>query len=313
MLAAADTQGIQVLWTLCHYGWPADVDVFAPAFVDRFARYCRATATFIRNQTDAVPFYTPINEISFLAWAAGQVGYIYPCARSRGVALKRQLVRATIAGIDAIRDVDPRARFVHVEPLIHAVAPRGRPERAAAAARQRLSQFEAWDMLSGRRFPQLGGDPTYLDIVGVNFYHDNQWETSGSRWRRRLCWEDEPRDDRWRPLHMLLGDVHRRYRRPLVISETSHIGEGRGRWIREIAVEVGIALAQGVPVEGICLYPVIDRPDWEHPNRWHHSGLWDVVADEHRHLLRVLNEPYADDLAVALRMLDGSGTQGRLE
>src|SRR5947209_1207796 len=38
MLEAARTAGVQVIWDLCHYGWPDDLDIFSPAFVDRFAR-----------------------------------------------------------------------------------------------------------------------------------------------------------------------------------------------------------------------------------------------------------------------------------
>ena len=34
-------------------------------------------------------------------------------------------------------------------------------------------------MLSGRAEPQLGGAPKYLDVMGLNFYHSNQWEHEG--------------------------------------------------------------------------------------------------------------------------------------
>ena len=84
MLAAASRHGIQVVWDLCHYGWPDGVDIFAPEFVDRFARFCRAVAIHIRQQSDAVPLYTPINEISFFAWAAAEAGWFHPHARHRG-------------------------------------------------------------------------------------------------------------------------------------------------------------------------------------------------------------------------------------
>ena len=76
VLEAARVTGIQLVISLCHYGFPDDLDVLSPAFVDRFARYCRAVARFVAGQTDDVPFYNPINEISFLSWAAGDVGFI---------------------------------------------------------------------------------------------------------------------------------------------------------------------------------------------------------------------------------------------
>lgn len=291
---AAHRQGMQVVWTLCHYGWPDDVDLLAPAFVDRFARYCRAAAQFVADSGDGVPILAPMNEISFLAWGAGKKGIIHPFAIGAAGRIKQQLVRATIAGIEAIWDVVPGARIVHVDPLTHIVPPRDRPDLAVAAVAEREAQFEALEMLRGQVAPELGGHPRYLDVLGVNYYHSNQWELDGDR----LRWEDHPRDDRWVPLHRLLAEVWQRFGRPLFLAETSHFGVGRGPWILEIAEEIGAALEVDVPVEGICLYPIIDRPDWDLPGAWHNSGLWDLRAADGR-LERVLCEPYARELRQA--------------
>jgi beta-glucosidase/6-phospho-beta-glucosidase/beta-galactosidase len=288
ILEAARRQDVQILWTLCHYGWPEDVSIFSVAFVERFARYCAALARLVSDMDDAIPFYTPINEISFFSWAAGEQGIMHPYLRGVGGELKRQLVRAAIAGMEAILEVDPRARFLHVDPLIHVVTPRGRPELARAAADQDASQFDAWDMLAGGMHPELGGRPAYLDVIGVNYYHANQWEHPD----QRLRWEDTPRDPRWVPLHRLLAELYARYHRPLVISETSHFGAGRGRWLREVAEEASRAREAGVPLEGLCIYPIIDRPDWEDPDHWHNSGLWDLRAAADGRLERVACPDY---------------------
>jgi beta-glucosidase/6-phospho-beta-glucosidase/beta-galactosidase len=296
MLQAALAEEVQVIWTLCHYGWPDDLDVFSAAWVDRFARYCGAVARIVADHTDQVPLYSPINEISFLCWAAGDVGgFIHPHARERGNELKRQLVRGAAAGIEAIWNVDRRARIVHVDPVIKVFPRRDRPDLVAEALQYDQSQFEAWDMLSGRTEPQLGGRPEYLDVMGLNFYHSNQWEHGGDR----LRWEDEPRDDRWVPLHQLLAGLYQRYQRPICLGETSHFGSGRARWVREIGNEIAAALRAGVPVEGVCLYPVIDRPDWEDANHWHNSGLFDLLHQPDGTLRRVLNEEYAGALCEA--------------
>ena len=53
-----------------------------------------------------------------------------PMARGRGTELKVQLVRASIAAIEAIRNVDPRARFVQIDPVIN-VVPKTRVTGAA--------------------------------------------------------------------------------------------------------------------------------------------------------------------------------------
>jgi hypothetical protein len=49
----------------------------------------------------------------------------------------------------------------------------------------------------------------------------------------------------------------------------------------------------GIPVHAVCLYPIIDRFEWEDPAHWHNSGLWDFALDANGNLIRVLNEPYA--------------------
>jgi beta-glucosidase/6-phospho-beta-glucosidase/beta-galactosidase len=293
MIDAAREEGVQIVWDLCHYGWPDDLDIYAPAFVDRFARFCRAVAVHVRDSSAEVPLYTPINEISFFAWAAGEVGWFFPYGKGRAPELKRQLIRACVAGIEAVWSVEPRARIVTVEPLIHVVPPRGHPEFAAEAAAYENSQFEAWDMLSGAMAPELGGDPKYLDVLGVNFYHDNQWEHPGGE---KIAWHIHPRDPRWVPFHTLLRAPYERYRRPIFIAETSHVGSGRAEWIRELTGEIALAIEGGTPLEGVCLYPIIDRFEWEDPTHWHNSGLWDFALDEDGTYVRVINEPYAAEL-----------------
>jgi len=290
MLDAALKTRTQVIWNLCHYGWPDDVDLFSAEFVDRFAKYGRAVAQVVRERSDEVPFYTPINEMSFFSWAASR-RIIYPFAEGRDNEIKHQLVRASLAATDAIWEVDPRARIVYPEPVVNVVTPRNNAAAACAAAEQTESQYEAWDMISGRLRPDLGGATHFLDILGVNFYHSNQWVYGNGR----LRWEDEPRDDRWLPFHRILERVWDRYGRPLFVSETSHFGSGRARWIREIGQEVFLARRNAVPIEGVCLYPILDRYDWEDRNHWHNSGLWDL---EHKNgiLARVLNAEYSSAL-----------------
>ena len=291
---AANATGTEVIWDLLHYGWPDELDIFSAAFVDRFAGFCRASAEYLRARAPAPRFYTPINEISFFAWAAGEVGWFHPFAVRRGGELKRQLVRAWIAGVDAIRDVDPGARIVSVEPIIHTVPPRGRQDIDGRAAAQNDSQWEAWDLLIGRREPELGGAPRYLDIVGVNFYHDNQWEVPGGE---KIHWHVEPRDPRWVPFSQLIRGAYDRYQRPIIIGETSHVGVGRAEWIRELTDEVLIAIEGGLPLEGICLYPIMDRFEWNDPTHWHNSGLWDYDIQSDGTFRRVLNPAYAGEFA----------------
>lgn len=295
MLEAARGEGIQVIWDLFHYGWPDDLDIFSSEFIHRFARFAREAARVYRDHTDGTAFYAPMNEISFFSWAAARP-LMYPYADGSDARLKRQLVRATIAAIDSIRSVDSRARFLAPEPLIHNVPPQTEPWNAGPAQVQRDGQFEAWDMIAGRSDADLEGAESYLDIIGANFYAANQWEVPGGH---KLHWDGGSNDPRWMPLHQLLIELYARYRRPIVIAETSHYGCGRASWLEEIAREVCLALTHGVSLEGVCLYSILDRLDWEDRTHWHNCGLWDIQVNERGHLQRVLNTPYANALRTA--------------
>ncbi len=294
MLRASLHNGVQVIWDLFHYGYPNDIDILKPAFVDRFAHFCTAAARVFADNTDDVPFWTPVNEISFFTWA-GSRSLIFPFAYGKDEALKRQVVRAAIAGAQAVRSVDPRARLVYPEPTINAVADAGCPDQCAIAEGDTEAQYEAFDMLAGIREPLLGGSPELLDIPGLNFYYTNQWEQVDGQ-RVFMRWLPEERDPRWTPLSELLARFWRRYNRPLFIAETGHFGAGRALWLEGIAEEAERAIRMGVPLEGICLYPILDRYDWEDPSHWHNSGLWDLALDADGTYRRVLNREYAEEL-----------------
>lgn len=284
MLRASRENRVQVIWDLCHYGWPDDLDIWAPAFVERFAKFARAAAQLVRDETDQIPFYCPVNEISFWAWAGGDAGKFDPATRGRAAELKRQLVRAAIAGIEAVWDVDRRARIVHSDPLINVLPRSDRRKDIAAAAAYHNAQFEARDMLSGRLAPELGGRPEYLDVVGVNFYSDNQWVLSGPT--------VEFGNARYRPLNDLLHETYERYGRPLAITETGAEGSARAAWFFYVCAEARAAMARGVPVEGVCIYPIVDYPGWEN-ERHCEVGLFCAAGkDGHRPVF----QPLADEL-----------------
>jgi beta-glucosidase/6-phospho-beta-glucosidase/beta-galactosidase len=295
MAEAAARQGVHILWTLMHYGVPPDLTLLDDALIPRFARFAAEVARVLAPLCPAPRIYTPINEISFLSWAASATTDMGPAgvqqaaaledSRISGFQVKQRLVRAALAGMQAIRAADPEARFLHIEPVLH-VAPcdADDPEQRALAERIASYQWQTMDMLCGRMDPHLGGHPEALDWVGLNHYHSSQWEVPSEK---RLPWH--LRDPRRRPLSQLLGEVWRRYERPMLIAETGHIGVGRAAWLHEIAAEAQRARAMGLPLHGVCLYPLLDRPDWNDTRRWHRSGLWHLRRPHERSL----NRPYA--------------------
>jgi hypothetical protein len=282
MLRAASSTGTQVVWDLFHYGWPDGLDIWSPAFVDRFAAFCGAVATVVRDETDTVPFYCPVNEISYMSWAAADMGHFYPGCIGRGHEMKRQLVRASVAAIHAIRDVAPDARLVQAEPAIH-VLPEC-PEDRDDAEGNRMAQFQAFDMLTGRAAPELGGDESCLDIVGVNFYSYNQWFLHG-----RTIMRGEPE---YRPLREILTEIGGRYARPLLLAETGAESDRRLPWLRYVCDESFAAIDAGVRMEGLCWYPVTDYPGWDN-DRHCDTGLLGYVGEGGA---RPVHEPLAREL-----------------
>lgn len=321
---SAQRNGLQVLWTLMHYGLPLDLSLHDDALIDRFERFAAAAARVLGRSGGRPPVVTPINEIGYLAWCASQPGLLHPpnnlaegsadSAASCGYAVKRRLVRAALAAMAAMRRVRPGMRFLHVEPLVHVVAPPGRPDLEDRAREVAGWQWQVWDLLSGRSEPALGGAREWMHALGANHYHSSQWELATER---RLPWHEQ--DPRRRPLQHLLQAAWQRYRVPLLLAETSHVGVGRAAWLHDVADEVRRARAAGVPVQGLCLYPLLDRPDWNEPRRWHRSGLWHVPAGRPharagdpdylsalRAWRRALPEPATQPLRPRLLVLAGS-------
>ena len=98
---AAKNTGIQVIWDYFHYGYPNDLDIFSPEFVERFAVYSEEATRFLVSQLREPLIVCPVNEISFFSWVAGTAGVFHPCRTKSGSKLKRQLVKAAIASINA--------------------------------------------------------------------------------------------------------------------------------------------------------------------------------------------------------------------
>ncbi len=266
MLEATRATGMQVIWDLLHYGIPNGLDIWSAEFVTRFAAFAGAAAQLVKDHSDQPAWFTPINEISFWAWCGGDTGGLNPFARGRGGALKRQLVRAALAAIAAIRAVDPRARIACAEPLIR-ILPNGTdPAAIARAHRHNEAQFETLDMLLGRQAPELGGHAGAVDLVGLNYYYNNQWIDEG----RTVFLGD------WlhRPLSDLLVDVGSRYVQPLYIAETGTEGVFRPGWLRYVCDEVRETRRRGVGVAGICLYPILSHLGWD-DDRQCENGLFD--------------------------------------
>ena len=292
-IEAMNEQQILPIWDLCHYGYPDDLDPFSEDFIQRFADYCRAAAEYVIPKIRGPHFFTPINEITFFSFCGGEWGWVAPYRNTKEDRFKFRLAlcKAAIAGVNAIREVDPEARMIHIDPLVQVVAPRDRPDLAEAAREETfVDTFLAWDILYGKEHPELGGSPEILDIVGANNYSFGQMEYREKGPHAAL----DPGDDRILPLCDLLREVWERYRRPMIIGETSGLGQGRAAWLNDVMEESLAAVDSGIDLHGICLFPAVDMPDW-HTGEWLHNGICDL-EDVDGVLKRVPAENYINEL-----------------
>jgi hypothetical protein len=299
-ILAARRYGMELVWDLFHYGYPLDLDPFSEEFAARLARYAGAVARHVARELPGTQFFTPINEPSYFAWAAGEVGCFAPHVKGRGYELKESLVRAQLAAVRAIREACPAARIVTVDPICHVVSPRDASAEMAEQAREFNHHvvFQFMDMVSGKSRPELGGSRDALGIVGLNYYWTNQWELG--RPQTALA----PDDSRRASLAELVRRTSRRYGGDLVITETAAVDEARPAWIHELSRTALELLAECVPLRGICLYPVLGMPEWHEQERWTQMGLWDVLPESG--LERRPHRPSLDALARARQLLRAS-------
>jgi len=101
-----------------------------------------------------------------------------------------------------------------------------------------------------------------------------------------------PSDPRYRHVRDMLAELYARYRKPLFIAETGIEDETRPIWLRYISNEVVGAMISGVPIEGLCLYPILNHPGWD-DDRHCYNGLFDYADDAGR---REVFHPLAEEL-----------------
>lgn len=279
IIIKSKNHGIQVIWDLCHFGFPDDLTPLHPMSARRFSHLCHAFVLKYRAlMPDGDLIVTPINEVSFLSWLGGDAKGTSPYCVNQGWEVKYMLMKAYIEGIEAMKIIDPSVIIMATEPLVHIISQDPADPVSVMQARQKhQEQFQVLDILTGSLYPELRGKPDYLDFIGVNFYFNNQWTIPD---QELVPWNQTPPNPYWRNLRSLIEDVYMRYGRPIVISETSYPGDDRPVWLRMILNECLSIMESGLPLYGCCIYPVIDRPDWDFPHIWHHSGLWDIMNPE---------------------------------
>ena len=282
-LEAAERESLQIIWDLFHYGSPDCIDQGAADFPQRFRDFAIAALEVHQSVSSRPPVVVPLNEINFFAWAVGD-GY-FPVAGSKEPGwFKRQLVRAGILASQAIKQRWPESTIAWAEPLIH-IAPQDRRRSTIRDAAENLQgMYEAYDLIMGLAEPELGGDPSLVDVAGLNFYPHNQWYLNGPTIPMG--------HHEYRPLADMLVEMAERYGKPVFIAETGAEGSGRPAWLHYVCDEVRDAQGRGANVQGICIYPVTAYPGWDNSRHCEVGLFGPIGSDGKRHV----HEPLAQEL-----------------
>lgn len=274
-LEAAEQMGVQIIWDLFHYGSPDCVDQAAPDFPDRFTDFALAALEVQQSVSGRPPLVCPLNEINFLSWAVDD-GYFPQVGPKQRGWFKHQLVRAAITATKAIKQRWPKSTVVWAEPLIH-IAPHDRRQRTVRDAERNLQgMYEAYDWIMGKAAPELGGDPSLVDLIGLNFYPHNQWYYKGPTIPMG--------HHEYRPLADMLIEMADRYDKPVFLSETGAEGSGKPSWLHYVCNEVRDAMSRGADIHGVCWYPITAYPGWDNSRHAETGLLSSVVAEGVRHV-----------------------------
>jgi beta-glucosidase/6-phospho-beta-glucosidase/beta-galactosidase len=275
MVEAAEDVGLQVIWDLFHYGSPDCIDQGSEDFPERFTDFALAAIEQQQSVSKRPPVVCPLNEINFLSWAVDD-GYFPRVGPDQKGWMKRQLVKTAISAATAIKREWPRSTIIWAEPLIH-IAPHDRRRQTVRGAERNLQgMYEAYDWITGRAEPELGGDPSLVDVVGWNFYPHNQWYWNGPTIPMG--------HHEYRPLADMLIAMCERYGKPVFLSETGAEGTGKPSWLHYVCNEVRDAMSRGADIRGICWYPITAYPGWDN-SRHAETGLFStVVANGTRHV-----------------------------
>lgn len=299
IITVARQMNIQVIWDLCHFGYPSDLSPLHPHFTKRFVAFALAFLEMYRSlHPEGILIVTPINEVNFMSWLGGEVSATVPYTRNYGWEVKYHLMQAYIQSVKAMKKRDGQLRVLVTEPLINIVPENFEDAELVNKARQKNEeQFQVLDILCGYMCRELGGNDDLADIIGCNYYHNNQWYYPSER---QLDWRSSTEQIGYRKLSEMCREVCDKYKRPIVITETSYEGGLKGEWMNLITDECEQMLRMGLELYGVCIYPVLNRPDWDYTERWHDSGIWKIDPENFE---RVADGQYIGTLKACFQKL----------
>jgi beta-glucosidase/6-phospho-beta-glucosidase/beta-galactosidase len=292
--------GIDPVVDLVHYGVPSWIEqaFLNPDYDQRVAEYAERIAARFSGRIQS---FTPLNEPRITAWYAGKLGWWPPFRRGwrgflsvlvgvcRGIVRTEQALQRAVAERVSVH-VDAGDVYQTADPLL-----------AHEAERRQQIGFLALDLVSGRVDEQHplhawmleNGVPAAdiewfqehavaLDVVGINLYplfSQKILKRVGGRLRVSMPYATA------NIVEQLIELYHRRYGRPILISETATDGSvaRRRAWLDSSLAAVGQARQRGVPVLGYTWWPMFALVAWAYrqgkkpPEAYlKQMGLWDL-------------------------------------
>ncbi|MEW9032027.1 MAG: family 1 glycosylhydrolase [Planifilum fimeticola] len=269
-------KGIEPIVDLLHYGTPLWMDrqFLNPSYPEWVSAYARA---FAERYAGRIRMFTPVNEPFIHAEFCGRTGRWPPEATGdRGfILLMKNIAKGAIRTVQALREAIPDSVMVHVEATGWFVA-EGAPVEASIK-HEWHRRFLYFDLITGR---VDSAHPLYswllengmeaedlewfrrhrvdVDIMGLNYYPDLsvfRMDGDGPRGIWGGTWA----------LEELLVRYHRRYGRPLWITDTSTNGTDaeRLRWL-EASTDWVLRKRETLPIVGYTWWPLFDLVNWDY-------------------------------------------------
>jgi beta-glucosidase len=238
----------------------------------------------VRAMGSTVRIYVPQNEpngalnLGYLAWGHWPPGLLLdPLAYKRGVRV----------AADMFRDAASIIRRERPGALVMGIYSMPDWRRSFLADPTAL----IYNIVQRQNFDHLDMVADTMDIIGVNYYYAQ--DASIVRFLSRghgevnsrytqLGWEIVPEG-----LYNVLSQVHKRYNKPIVISENglgTQSEQKRIRYMREHIAQMRRAMHEGVDVRGYFAWTLVDNYEWK--EGWHGQfGLFSVDPDTKERIL----------------------------
>ncbi|MCA1653978.1 MAG: family 1 glycosylhydrolase [Sphingomicrobium sp.] len=312
--------GIRPIVTLVHHGsGPRYTSLLDPDFPRLLADYARRVA----ERFPWIEDWTPVNEPLTTARFSCLYGHWYPHQRNLGATFQALINEClgTIDAMQAVREINPRARLVVTEDLgkTFATAPLARQ-----AEHENHRRWLSLDLLTGRvvaghplyaRLIGEGCDPDALarlataeggpDLIGINHYLTSERYLD----HRIGLYPDVAPGTNGRQTYVdleavrvpqLAGEVGpgprlreawERYGLPMVVSEVHHgcTREEQVRWFRDVWQAAEAERRRGADIRAVTLWSMFGTVDWRSLlTRFDHhyeGGAFDTRSPEPRRTL----------------------------